>query len=1225
MKKVLKKRTAFLSALISLLVLGCSVSGSDGDASSVTAPVSNPQSIVTGTSSVGEEQEDGSWLILDWNASDYAFTESDSSADVSGTFGDVAVLSGKSKKNAGYIQLSKNGSESKGVKFLVPLNTSKIIVTAKVGSSDKTSANAVITSSEADWKKSFSVSYQKEDSNGVLKNAEKDYEFTPLFTKTIDDEGSELNSKTIIIYNSDSEASLNIIAVKVYAPTEWIKETTKTVTSKSTDTGDKYNDSDESSSVNLDDTSAETSNVAVQITEAEGWLETAYIKFSPLSNAKSYTVKVDGVKIDDALIRTYPGYIRADAIGLSAGEHTMTVSANLEDGTVSAESSATMKVLAHERTGFAFTGSIVPGAYNKDGRLKDGAIIVYVTNDTFDSVVLTVNKNNKGETIELTGVQEIVGTSGYWKYAEFNNNAPLVIRILGKIDTNGFPSSSWGSSEEGLQIKGSGKVDTVLTLEGVGDDATLHGFGILCRNSRYVELRNFAVMCCKDDSISLDTDNLYTWVHNLDLFYGNAGSDGDQAKGDGTIDVKGDSKYQTYSYNHFWDNGKSSLCGMKDETGPNYISYHHNWFDHSDSRHPRVRSMSVHVYNNYFDGNAKYGIGAAMDSSIFAEGNFFRNAHDPMLSSKQGTDATGDGTFSGENGGIIKAYNNKFTECNTNGVKFQFITNEDTDDNDFDAYIVSSREQTLPSSVKTVSGGKSYDNFDTSVNLGVTAAEIDSPDTAKAKTVAYSGRHNPDFKWTFDNTKADASYAIDKDLKAAVVAYEGKLVSVQGNIASSSSSGEETPTVTFEPKTIMVENTVDTLGLVAVSVKSGSESVATASRDEGCIKITSVAKGSATITCADSDGNAATLTVTVAADGSLTNTIKKAVVIDVSALTAIEEKTYNLVSGNLFEKQEAGILQTKSGIMVTCKIDGNGANVKQDSSSGAIYFRTEKSYMLSFETGSNAAAVFAVSKNGSESGTALVNKSGSVSLEIAAGMYKIVGSASSAAKISSLTFVENNFISQTVTIANTDSELGLIASNVTNSSNTIASAEITDEGIVITSNAAGSATITCTNAEGNAATISVTVSGSGKITTVVSKYSEAEEGGNVGSSFCSFTKDGASDSAFTVAGSIATDKGSYTIGSIPYSACVKLDSGGSVSFTTAKELTLTVYMKVKKTSEIQVSIDGTKYTLIGGSTVASSSSATTEQYYYTTTIAAGSHTIAKGKGETYLFAIALSE
>lgn len=56
-----------------------------------------------------------------------------------------------------------------------------------------------------------------------------------------------------------------------------------------------------------------------------------------------------------------------------------------------------------------------------------------------------------------------------------------------------------------------------------------------------------------------------------------------------------------------------------------------------------------------------------------------------------------------------------------------------------------------------------------------------------------------------------------------------------------------------------------------------------------------------------------------------------------------------------------------------------------------------------------AGAFFTVSKNGCESGTALVNKSGSVSLEIAAGMYKIVGSASSAAKISRLTFVENNY------------------------------------------------------------------------------------------------------------------------------------------------------------------------------------------------------------------------
>ena len=87
------------------------------------------------------------------------------------------------------------------------------------------------------------------------------------------------------------------------------------------------------------------------------------------------------------------------------------------------------------------------------------------------------------------------------------------------------------------------------------------------------------------------------------------------------MDLKNDSQYITISYNHFWDSGKMSLCGMKSETGENFITYHHNWFDHSDSRHPRIRTMSVHVYNNYYDGNSKYGVGVTMGASDFVESN----------------------------------------------------------------------------------------------------------------------------------------------------------------------------------------------------------------------------------------------------------------------------------------------------------------------------------------------------------------------------------------------------------------------------------------------------------------------------------------------------------------------------------------------------------------------------------------------------------------------------
>ena len=40
-----------------------------------------------------------------------------------------------------------------------------------------------------------------------------------------------------------------------------------------------------------------------------------------------------------------------------------------------------------------------------------------------------------------------------------------------------------GSSAEGLQIKGKSQ-EMNLTIEGVGRDATIHGFGMLIRNSK---------------------------------------------------------------------------------------------------------------------------------------------------------------------------------------------------------------------------------------------------------------------------------------------------------------------------------------------------------------------------------------------------------------------------------------------------------------------------------------------------------------------------------------------------------------------------------------------------------------------------------------------------------------------------------------------------------------------------------------------------------------------
>ena len=440
----------------------------------------------------------------------------------------------------------------------------------------------------------------------------------------------------------------------------------------------------------------------IQITEVKGWQESAYLKWAPFEGASSYNVYVDDKKIDAQLVRQYASYYRADVLGLKAGTYSVKVVPVNAEGTeiTGANTASNLVVKSYNREGFAHFKYDGVGAYNNDGTLKAGAKVLYITAKTAKTVSTTVN-TGKSETI--TGLQSIIDA-----YSKGKDKTPIAFRIIGKVSLSDLDHIS--SSAEGLQVKGA---TMNMTFEGVGDDATVYGFGFLLREAVSVEFRNFAIMRCLDDAMSLDTKNSHVWIHNMDLFYGKKGSAADQAKGDGTVDIKGDSKYVTVAYNRFWDNGKASMCGMKSETGENWITYHHNWFDHSDSRMARVRTMSVHMYNNYYQHNDVYGIGATKGSSVFMESNYFDGVKRPIMSSKQGTDAMGDGTFSGEDGGLIKAYGNVFANKPDN---FSYITYADNNTS-FDAYEVSAPSEQVPASVKTLVGGTSYNNFDTNSNL----------------------------------------------------------------------------------------------------------------------------------------------------------------------------------------------------------------------------------------------------------------------------------------------------------------------------------------------------------------------------------------------------------------------------------------------------------------------------------------------------------------------------
>ena len=1017
-------------------------------------------------------------------------------------------------------------------------------------------------------------------------------------------------------------------------------------------------------------TVANVSNVTVNIVKSEGWLNSAYIVFEQVEGA-TYKVLCDEVELDAPLIRYYDTYtyyekseneelqvkwtkkslskvVRADALGLAAGSHTIKVCAVGTENT-SEYSTATMTVVDHDRSGFAFApeATTTPGAYKADGTLKEGAIVIYLTQGNKKTVTATIG----GKT--YTGIQEITQA-----IKTKNTSNPVDIRIIGTVtaESNDLSCADM-SSAYALGVKEAKNV----TIEGVGHDATLYKAGVAAFKCDYIEIANLGLMKWggggDGDGISLKEDS-YAWIHNCDYFYGDAGGDADQAKGDGSMDLKDDSNHVTISYNHFWDSGKMSLCGMKSETGPNWITYHHNWFDHSDSRHPRIRTMTVHVYNNYFDGNSKYGVGAAYKSNAFVEQNFFRDAHDPMMSSMQGTDAQGDGTFSGEDGGVIKSYNNKFVQ-NNKYQKFQFITNKydytnnvavtapethteslgtlnddgtytlyswaygdafpsfvtksaavDKEDGsgtkqyyqiskektgftitvpenaskvivtaksassgvtsatlkigevsqsvsdgnypeytfdvsslsstsldvvagkegsiniksikviaptawettyttgvdltDIDAYEVDNRSDQVPATVKAKQGGVTYSNFDVEKGdsgMGIKIAVTD-PDTAKENVLKYSGRHESDYNFSFDNSVDDASYSLNTTLNSEILAYTSGMVAVQGYTQSSSGSGsigtstEENVAVTG----VSLSNTTltlkagknETITATIEPANATTQDVTWATSDSKIAKvsngkITAVAEGEAAITVTTKDGSfSATCKVTVeaihatdltlsktaleltagktetitatleptdatdsvtwssgdkaivtvdkngkitaVAEGTVTitakaGTIEKTCTVtvtaapadDLSGLAALASGTYNLTTKKIavdgtdiaavFSSQSAGESQTKSGILITAKIDSKGANLSTKAV-GTVYFKIDSGKTISFsDSETKGVALYAVGEDGTVSETAITNESTAPSYKytLEAGTYVIKGTSGSSAKVASIT------------------------------------------------------------------------------------------------------------------------------------------------------------------------------------------------------------------------------
>jgi pectate lyase len=169
------------------------------------------------------------------------------------------------------------------------------------------------------------------------------------------------------------------------------------------------------------------------------------------------------------------------------------------------------------------------------------------------------------------------------------------------------------------------------SIIGVGPTAEITGGGLqmgsTTRPGNNVIVRNIRFSDASDDSISVTNNAHHVWIDHNEFLPGS----------DGSLDIKRKSTYVTVSWNHFRGTDKSMLLGHSDsytaDVGYLKVTYHHNFFDGANQRHPRARfGDPVHVYNNYYRDIGLYGIASTQNAGVLAEGNYFENVPFPCHS-----------------------------------------------------------------------------------------------------------------------------------------------------------------------------------------------------------------------------------------------------------------------------------------------------------------------------------------------------------------------------------------------------------------------------------------------------------------------------------------------------------------------------------------------------------------------------------------------------------------
>ncbi len=203
------------------------------------------------------------------------------------------------------------------------------------------------------------------------------------------------------------------------------------------------------------------------------------------------------------------------------------------------------------------------------------------------------------------------------------SEVPAIVWLSGKFTKD----QGRGSGTPWFDIKRTKNISIYGT-----DDFVMENIGLFLREAQNIIIRNVYIKLPKADNgadgIAMEQSN-NVWVDHCTFESVNQSSDYE----DGSCDITHGTYNVTLSWNRFIKTQKTCLIGHSDSNGSVdekiTVTLHHNFFDLSSSRHPRVRFGRAHVYNNFYNRVSTYGAGSAMNARVLLESNYFNGVHLP--------------------------------------------------------------------------------------------------------------------------------------------------------------------------------------------------------------------------------------------------------------------------------------------------------------------------------------------------------------------------------------------------------------------------------------------------------------------------------------------------------------------------------------------------------------------------------------------------------------------